>query len=488
MSKNFAQALNEEANWGKTENGQDALVSTTSNLLDFYASFGVYRGSDKAVKCADFDEAFKEDALLATKTLFYGRDARGGLGERQTFRDILSHAANHQTDVVIKNIPLIPYFGRFDDLYALVGTKAEDEMWKFMSAQFEADVVAMKENKPASLLAKWIKTPDSANEKTAELGKLTAKKLGYARNRMPLFKKTLKALRKYIGVVEPYVYGGEFDKIDYSKMPGMAMLRYKTLFYNKDDKHFAAYLNSLQKGETKMNTGVMAPYDIVHKYLGSRNEDTALEEAWKHLPNYVDSDNMGNVLIVCDTSGSMCGRPIEVALSLTLYAAERNTGAFKDTFVTFSAKPAIQKLRGDSLLHRMKNLNNADWECNTDIEAVMNLVLNTAIKHNVAPKDMPTSIMIISDMQFDSCVEGTTFIKHCKSKFQQAGYELPNVIFWNVRDTKSVFHTDRNEAGVQLVSGFTPAIFSQVAQTMYMTPMEAMQKTLSNPRYDCVTV
>ena len=502
MSKKFADALTSESNWGKTWNGQDAYLSTLSDTLDFYASFGTYRGTSAAVKTSDFDAAYKEEALLAMKTLFYGRDVRGGLGERKTFRDILHHAGDYQTASVIKNISLIPYFGRFDDLYALVGTKAEDEMWKFMSAQFEADVVAMQENKPASLLAKWIKTPDSANEKTAELGKLTAKKLGYARNKMPLFKKTLKALRKYIGVVEPYVYGGNFDLIDYSKMPGMAMLRYKKLFQNKDTEHFSAYLESLSKGETKMNTSVMTPYDVAKGYIEARpwnrknpEIDEAIEEAWKNLPNYIDAEKMHNTLIVCDTSGSMWGRknsncaiPMTVALSLTLYAAERNTGEFHNKFVTFSNSPKFQSLKGETLIQRLSTLNTEGWAYNTNIEAVMQLLLNTAKKHHIAPEEMPSSILIISDMEFDACATGTTFTSHFKKKFASEGYTLPNVIFWNVNTVKSVFHADKNEAGVQLVSGYSPAVFTSVIQAMNMTPMEAMISTLSNPRYDCIQV
>ena len=330
-------------------------------------------------------------------------------------------------------------------------------MWKFMSAQFEADVVAMQENKPASLLAKWIKTPDSANEKTAELGKLTAKKLGYARNKMPLFKKTLKALRKYIGVVEPYVYGGNFDLIDYSKMPGMAMLRYKKLFQNKDTEHFSAYLESLSKGETKMNTSVMTPYDVAKGYIEARpwnrknpEIDEAIEEAWKNLPNYIDAEKMHNTLIVCDTSGSMWGRknsncaiPMTVALSLTLYAAERNTGEFHNKFVTFSNSPKFQSLKGETLIQRLSTLNTEGWAYNTNIEAVMQLLLNTAKKHHIAPEEMPSSILIISDMEFDACATGTTFTSHFKKKFASEGYTLPNVIFWNVNTVKSVFHADK---------------------------------------------
>jgi hypothetical protein len=249
---NLGEAMNQENNWSVTENGAEALVSTGSSLLDFYGSLGNYRNSNTARKTADFDKAFHEDALFATKILFYCRDARGGVGERQTFREIIHHMGDVHTDVIVKNIPLIGYFGRFDDLYSLVGTKAEGAMWQFMREQFEQDVQNMEAGKPCSLLAKWIKTPDASIESTRELGKLTAKKLGYGRNKQMYFRKQLKALRKYIGVVEPYIYSGQFDMIDYSKMPGLALLRYKNIIEKRDFEHYRDYLDSVSKGAAKM--------------------------------------------------------------------------------------------------------------------------------------------------------------------------------------------------------------------------------------------
>lgn len=492
---NLGEAMKNEANWSVTENGAEALVSTGSNLLDFYGSLGNYRNESLFRKTADFDAAFAEDALLATKLLFYCRDARGGLGERKTFREILRHCADVHTDAVVKNIPLIGYFGRFDDLYALVGTKAEDEMWSFMKDQFEQDVQNMNDGKPCSLLAKWIKTPDASLESTRELGKLTAKKLGYGRNKMKYFKKNLKALRKYLDIVETKIYQGNYSDIDYSKMPGKALLRYKKLIETKDTKRYNAYLESVSKGEAKMNTSVVTPYDVVSKYF-IRNYsivddlDKTVEEMWKNLPDYVDKKDMKNNLVVCDTSGSMYGdNAILVALSLAIYAAERNVGMFKDSFITFSSRPQLQKLEGDTLLQKMHNLACADWGMSTDIEAVMDLILKTAIKYKIPASDMPVAITIVSDMQFNSCMKGQkTYIQHFKQKFREAGYELPNVIFWNVRNSKSVFHTDKDENGVQLASGCNASVFANVAKAMNMSPYEAMLKILSNPRYDVIQV
>lgn len=498
---NLGTAMRNEANWGVTENGADALVSTGSALLNLYASFGNYRSDETATKTADFDAAFAESPLDATKILFYGRDARGGLGERQTFKDILAHMGNVYPEVVEKNLPIVGLFGRYDDLYALVGTKAENAMWSYMKEQFETDVANMKADKPVSLLAKWIKTPDAANENTAKLGKLTAKKLGYARNKRAEYQKTLKQLRKYIGIVEPLIYTGQFDMIDYSKMPGKAMLKYKNLIMDRDGVRYAEYLDKVNKGEAKMNTSVVTPYDIVKKYFekgGSYdsnlrlNYDESLETMWKNLPDYCSDEAKKNNLVVCDTSGSMFGdNAINVALSLAIYAAEHNVGQFKDMFITFSSSPKIQSLEGATLGQRLSNLARAEWGMSTNIEAVMDLILRYAIQYKIPADEMPSSITIVSDMQFNSCVQDNgrkTYIQTFIDKFKAHGYELPTVIFWNVRNSKSVFHANLNDKGVQLVSGCSATVFSTVVESMNMTPYEAMMKVISNTRYDVVQV
>lgn len=504
---NLGTAMREEANWSTTENGADALVSTGSALLDFYASLGNYRGNVSATKTADFDAAFNESALNAVKVLFYGRDARNGLGERQTFKDILNHMGNVYPEIVEKNLPIIGLFGRYDDLYALVGTKAEEAMWSYMKDQFETDVINMKDNKPVSLLAKWIKSPDSANENTAILGKLTAKKLGYGRNKRAYYQKTLKQLRKYIGIVEPMIYTRQFESIDYSKMPGKAMLKYKNIIMQYDNERYSSYLDKVNKGEAKMNTSVVTPYDIVNKYIAGQNThysynvnpkyDESLETMWKQLPNYVLPEMQKNNLVVCDTSGSMYGdNAISVALSLAIYAAEHNVGQFKDMFMTFSDTPQIQQLKGNTLAQRLSNLSKAEWNGFTNIESVMDKLLDYAIQYKIPADEMPSSITIVSDMQFNEATyqynrrstERKTYIQIFKDKFKARGYELPSVIFWNVRNKKSVFHTGLNEEGVQLASGCSATVFSTVVESMNITPYEAMMRVISNPRYDVVQI
>lgn len=495
---NLGEALKIEANWSETENGAEALVSTGSKLLDFYGSLGNYRTTPVTRITADFDEAYKEDALIATKLLFYCRDARGGVGERQTFRKILRHLGDNYPEVAKKNIPLVGYFGRFDDLYSLIGTKSEDAMWEFMKDQFEQDVKNMEEGKPCSLLSKWIKTPDASLETTKALGRLTAKKLGYGRNKQMYFKRKLKALRKYIGVVEPYIYTRQFEMIDYSKMPGKALMRYKDIIEQYDKRRYSDYLDSVNRGEAKINSSVVTPYDVVRNYFDAtvnrilNTTNKTVETMWNNLPDYIDKEKGKNSLVVCDVSGSMYGdNAIIVALALTIYAAERNNGFFKDSFITFSDNPSIQQLEGKTLHQKISNLSKADWGMSTNIESVMRLLLNVAVKNNVSAEDMPVAITIISDMQFNSACCGnnrTTYTEKFRDMFREAGYELPNIIFWNVRNSKSVFHANKDEHNVQLASGCSASVFADVIKSMNMTPYEAMMNVINNPRYDVVQV
>ena len=211
---------------------------------------------------------------------------------------------------------------------------------------------------------------------------------------------------------------------------------------------------------------------------------------WRQLPDDVNTDT--NILCVVDTSGSMAGRPIEVALGLGLYFAEHNKGDFKDLFMTFSAKPAFQVIRGDTLQQKIRNMNSAGWDFNTNLIAAFRLVLKHATKFNVPEKDMPKAIIIISDMEIDECAEDgyhyNTAVEIIEKEFESYGYKLPNLIFWNVESRHNVFHADANRRGVQLASGESAAVFKSVIECLNLSPFEAMLKVLNSDRYSAITV
>jgi len=480
---NFAEAMKEDAKWTKTTNGAVALNTTSDALLDFFSTVGALRDADDTRIQRLYADAVNQDALFATKILFYARDIRGGLGERKTFRTILKYAATYHPETIRPNLDLIGVFGRYDDLYTLIGTPLEDDMWAAMSKQFKEDMQNFYEGNAVSLLAKWIKTADASSAETRKLGILTAQKLGY---RVYDFKRDVRALRKKIKVVESLMSAGRWDEIAYSEVPSRAMMIYRKAFLRHDEIRFNDFIGKAVKGEAKINANALFPYDIVEKVLYHGEDSNVLEAQWRQLPNYIDDTN---VLVMADVSGSMNGRPMATSIGLAIYFAERNTGAFHNLFMTFSGHPDVISIRGETLNQKVYNAIRATWGMNTDLKAAFDKVLEIAEDNHIAPTDMPKAICVISDMEIDYCGNRDwTFYDKMAAKFTKNGYQIPNIIFWNVNSVKDTFHDDKDRKGVQLASGQSVTVFKQILQNLGYNPIEAMQNTINCERYDCITV
>ena len=486
---NFAQAARNAGSFTTTENGAVALNTTGNGLLDLFGSIGALRNTTEERVETLFAEAYREDPLLATKIVFYARDVRGGLGERQTFRTIICYMAEHHPEALLANLDLIGVYGRYDDLYSLIGTPLEDAMWAAMKAQFEEDLKNLHEDKAISLLAKWIKTPDASSENTRKLGILTAHKLGY---QVYNFKRILRAMRKKIGVIESLMSQGKWDEIEYSAVPSRAMLLYRNAFGKHDSDRYKDYIDQANQGTVKINSSTLYPYDLVERSVESywRNSfktDSTIEAQWKQLPNYVEPGT--NALVIADTSGSMQGRPLSTALGLAVYFAERNVGAYHNMWMSFSAHPEIQLIKGETLQQKLASIDMGKWGMNTDLKAAFERVLEIAIKGAVPADEMPKSLIVISDMEIDACGNRQwTFYEAMKAKFAEAGYTIPNIIFWNVNSRHDVFHADANRTGVQLVSGSSTSTFKNVMHCIGMTPMEAMHYIIDSERYEAITL
>ena len=477
-----------------TENGARAKNTSGDKLVDLYSTIGALRSADENRITRLFDDALAEDKLLATKILFYARDIRGGLGERRTFRILIKHLAMYHPETIRPNIDLIGVFGRYDDLYELIGTPLEDDMWAVMAKQFEEDLTNEADGKAVSLLAKWIKTPDTSSKESRRLGCLTAKKLGYD---VPNFKRLLRRLRRAIRIVESLMSANKWSEIKYPEVPSRAMKIYKKAFFRHDEERFQQFTQKALTGEVKINSSTLYPYDIIEEVLAQGwgfgikpgNHDIA-EAQWRQLPNYVKEGS--KAIVMADTSGSMSGRPICTALGLAIYFAERNVGPYKDVFLTFSAAPHYQKLKGETLCQKLASLKYDDWDSNTNLEAAFRVILKTALDNDVKPEDMPDALIVTSDMEIDSCTlpnsRSWSFYDDVKAYYESYGYKIPNVIFWNVDSRNDVFHADSNRKGVQLVSGQSTAVFKQLMDSIGLTAYEAMLKVIGDERYSCVTV
>ena len=480
----FANAMKEESKFTRTENGAVALNTTSDARLDLFGTIGALREADENRITTLFSEAFAQDKLFATKIAFYARDIRCGLGERKTFRTIIRYMAEHHPEALRPNLDLIGVFGRYDDLYELIETPLEDDMWKSMKKQFEEDLKNLNDGKAISLLAKWIKTADASSRETRKLGILTAQKLGYP---VYNFKRIVRSMRKQIGVVESLMSAGKWNEIKYPEVPSRAMMIYRKAFAKHDPDGFNDFINKADKGEVKINASTLYPYDIVEKILYGRENNKVLEAQWKALPDYVEQGT--NALIMADVSGSMYGRPMATSIGLAIYFAERNTGAYHNLFMTFSANPQIVTLKGETLFQKVRNVNKADWGMNTNLKAAFEKVLDIAEKNNISQEQMPKAIVVISDMEIDRCGnKDWSFYDKMESKFRKAKYVIPNIIFWNVESRHDVFHADSTRKGVQLASGQSVTVFKQVLQNLGYNPIEAMENTINSERYNCITV
>jgi hypothetical protein len=481
---NFSEAMREENKFTRTENGAVALNTTSNALLDLFGTIGALRDADTNRIETLFAEAYKQDAIFATKIVFYARDIRGGLGERKTFRTLIRYMSEKHPEAIRPNLDLIGVFGRYDDMYELIGTPLESDMWAAMKKQFEEDLKNMNDGNAISLLAKWIKTADASSPATRKLGILTAQKLGYP---VYNFKRIVRNMRKQIGVVESLMSAGRWDEIKYSEVPSRAMMIYRKAFMKHDEQRFSDFINKAEKGEVKINASTLFPYDIVEKFMYGNESSKVLEAQWKALPDYVEKGT--NALIMADVSGSMYGRPMATSIGLAIYFAERNTGAYHNLFMTFSGEPETVILKGETLKQKIRNVGKAKWGMNTDLKAAFDRVLEIAEDNHVAPEEMPKAIVVISDMEIDRCGnKDWSFYDKMAAKFAKHGYVIPNIIFWNVNSRHDVFHADSSRKGVQLASGQSVTVFKQILQNLGYNPVEAMENTINSDRYSCITV
>lgn len=480
--------LKDEANISYTENGAVTNESTMSACLDLFASIGAVRTADEREIIKRFVRAYAEDADIAMKILFFGRDVRGGLGERRVFRVIINWLAENRPESLRKNISLIPEYGRFDDLVSLMGTACENEALYIIRKQLETD---MSSEIDVSLLAKWLPSVNTSNGEAVRNAKHIARSLGMTD---AAYRKNLAALRKKIRIIENNLREKDYS-FDYSKQLSKAMFKYRKAFLRNDGERYNAFLKAVSCGEKQLHADTLAPYEIVRSALNSGcldfnshlsdGEKASLNASWNSLPDFCDGRNS---LAVVDTSGSMyCydnALPAAVAISLGLYFGERNTGIFHNHFIEFSSRPQLIEIKGKTFADRLEYLCSFNEVADTNVEAVFDLILDTAVRNNVTQEELPETLYLISDMEFNSCVRNASLsnFENAKHRFEKHGYKLPQIVFWNVASRNRNQPVTMNEQGVSLVSGCTPRLFSMVAGGK-LSPYAVMMEVLESERY-----
>lgn len=483
----FIKITEELLNEVFTENGDKAYQTSGSYCLDFFALVGGMRFNvDDALNL--FLRAYYEDKVLAIKILFFSRDIRGGLGERNIFRYILNALSNMCPDVARKILSFVPEYGRYDDLFSALNTPLTKDVVKIIQDQLKIDIEAKNSGKPVSLLAKWMPSINTSSNETKELATLLAKELGLTKEE---YRKMLSSLRKGI-IIENNLREKDYS-FDYAKIPGGASFKYKKAFFRNDKERYDTYLSLVNEGKAKINSGTLYPYQVIreleNKVLSytSRNDGLTLEEI-KSLDTIWNSFSKDSIdsktIVVRDGSGSMFDYEAvsasSVATSLALLFAERLQGEFHNKFITFSSSPKLVTVEGNNIYEKFKNTLKYSDVSNTNIEKVYNLILNVYKSPSFKKEDALDRIVIISDMEFDVGVDcSKTTFESFKEKFNSLGFELPQIVFWNVRARNIHLPVTKNEHNVVLVSGASSNIIDMVTNNTLTNPYDIMIETVS---------
>jgi len=470
----FVDAVaNQEA---RTDNGMKARKSTAKACVDLFFKIGASRGKNIT---KDFTAALVENKDVALRIAQWVRDARGGAGERQLFRDVLVYLEKHDKDAAKALLRKVPELGRWDDIFVFTDKELKTQAYTMLGDALRAR---------NGLAAKW----------TPRKGPVALELRQFFGMSPKFYRKSLVELTK---VVESQMCAKEWDNINFSHVPSVAHARYKKAFGRNTEK-YAEYVKALVKGDdpiVKVNAAAVYPYDVLKGLINSygvtfdKTQLDLITKQWEALPNYIGD---ANVLPLVDVSGSMsCPAGgynskskttcLEVAVSLGLYLADKNKGKFKDTFLTFSGNPELLTLRGD-IVQKIDQMNKSKWELNTNLVRALDKILSVAVKGNVPQSEMPEMLLILSDMQFDQCARfDDSAFGSIVRKFTDAGYAVPKIVFWNLNASDNV-PVKYDTRGVALVSGFSPAIVKAVlaADTDQFTPEAIMMKTIMVPRYD----
>lgn len=489
----FLEELQKNTNVATTENGARTNESSLDPLLDFFAMAGAMRTNVSGAQRL-FAKAYAADKLGAIRTLFYLRDVRGGQGERNLFRVLLADLKKIDPAVYDKVLHYIPEYGRWDDF------PLNETTYPWIASRLGSDERNMAEGKSVSLLAKWLPSENASSPASRIEARKLAVALGLVgkpirigagilvENTAP-YRRRITKLRKYIKLLEEQMSAKQWNDIDYSKIPSQAHRKHTKAFQRHDATRYNEFLEAAQKGEVKLNASTLYTYEVFNAV--KKGNEKAANAMWANLPDYT---NGTDALVIADVSGSMewvnVGgvTPMAVAVSLALYFAEHNKGIFKDCFMTFSSRPETIRVSGSTLRDKLHSIQGANVGGSTDIEAVFNKILEAAKASGADQAGMPRVLYIISDMEFNQCVDNpsATLFDNAKAKFEAAGLQLPHVVFWNVNARQEQVPATKYDDHVTLISGLSQSTFQYAVGGK--SPKELMLDVINSERYNTITI
>jgi len=479
MTNSFVDAVRNQS--ARTENGMAAHAATGGACVDLFFKIGASRGKDIIPA---FTAAYVENPEVAVRIALWARDVRGGAGERKLFRDILNHLAVNDVDTAIRILKRVPELGRYDDLLEIKNDTVQHNAYGLIKQALE---------EKNGLAAKWLPRKGATAVQLRNFLGMSPKQ----------YRKTLVNLTR---VVESQMCANDWDNINFNQVPSVASARYKKAFARHTPK-YAEWTTALVSKDpevaktVKVNAGAVYPYDVL-KGLSSTAMNGSINYSgdnlnhiiaqWDAMPNHVGD---ANVLPLVDVSDSMCTPAggynsksgvtcLDVAVSLGLYLADKNQGKFKDTFLTFSANPQLMNLQGN-IVQKIQQMVKSKWEMNTNLHRAIQKILDVAVENSVPQEEMPQMLLILSDMQFDQCTQhDDSAMQMIARKYEAYGYKMPAVVFWNLNAADNA-PAKRNQQGVALVSGFSPAIVKSVlsADPEQFTPEGMMKAAVMVDRY-----
>lgn len=488
----FLDSLTNILNTTETQNGAITNASSLNSCVDFFAQGGAIRSKPDDEILRLFTRAFSQDATVAVRLMYMFRDIRGGQGQRRPFRVQLKWLADHYPEKTNRLLNIVAEYGRWDDLYAVVGTKCEDYALTLMKHQVQQDLEGITNNQPISLLGKWLKRINTSSKGSVKLGNITRKAFGLSAKD---YRKLCVHLNRYLDVAENHMSSNEWAQITYSKLPSQCLLKHRKAFARQDNIRYQEFILLAQQGKVNVNASTLYPYQIVGKILNNWKTSITPAEAdilWKNLPK-IDVDS--NAIVVADVSGSMSGLPMEVCISLAIYFAEQAKGIYRDKFITFSTKPTMQTLTGSTIFEKVHSLSRAQWDMSTNLELVFDTVLKAAVDSKTHPSEMVKTLYIISDMEFNAITRNAvlsdtveTFYETIRRRYIQHGYTVPKLVFWNVNANPGNFPVVHNTPNTCMISGFSPNILKYIIgeQDEILTPHGMMMEVVNSPRYSSI--
>ena len=470
---------------------------TTDGRLSLF--FKAMRGIDDTLLYQYLEKSSCEDLVDTFVLVFQTRDCRGGKGERELGRKMFKWLFLNRDSDFEKVFQLIPEYGRWDDYLELfpnflTETLSENQkliqkkIVKMYADKLKEDIKLMSDGKPVSICAKWCPTENDSDDKKYKLVKTICDEMRITPRQYR--KEFVGPLRSYIKIVEKFMCSGQWDQIEFEKVPSCAIKKLKKAFEKHVPYEFNKWKIELKNGITTVKAKQLHPYEIVREIRTKGYADEVCKAQWEVLENEVlKLGTFENSVVVVDTSGSMMSSkclPLDNSCALGMIISNAVSGEFHNNVITFNNEPEFVLLNDGDIESRFNQIRNIAWGGSTNIQKTFDIILEKCKMTRLTNEQMPKRIYIISDMQFNE-VEGIgskkTNFEQIDKKYKESNYTRPQIVFWNVNGNSIDFPVTVDDNGTCLISGSSPTILKSILRAENFDSISIMRETLDDERY-----